>query len=316
MKTIYVSKTGTIKSITEALALIDGEPTEIIIDEGIYFEKISILKNNITLKGKSKENTIISYNDFSRKLNSDLYEFNTFRTYTLEILGNNIVVENLTIENSSGPGKKFGQAVSLQAVGDKIYVNNCIIKGYQDTIFAGPLPLDLIKRYQGFLKPEILNIKNQTRQIFNNCIVEGDVDFIFGSGNTLFNNCEIIGLTYNNSPRGYYFAPSTEKNSKYGITLIDCKLKGNSDNERFFIARPWRDYGMLTLINCYLGNIIYNEKYNKWDNTNRDKTCRFYEFGSYGESANKKSVPWVKTNLNLEEYSIINIMDGWDPINK
>lgn len=314
MKKIFVSKTGTVKSISEALLLVNNEPAEILIDDGIYFEKISVLKDNITLKGKSKENTIISYNDFSKKLHNDLYEYNTFRTYTLQVLGKNVTIENLTIENSAGSGKKFGQAVALQSIGDMTYINNCIIKGYQDTVFIGPLPLDLIDRYQGFLEPEILNINYQTRHVFNNCYIEGDVDFIFGSGNAIFNNCELFGLTDGKLSNGYYFAPSTEKNSKYGITVINSKLTGKSDREWFYIGRPWREYGMLTLINCELDDIIYEEKYNKWENTNRDKTCRFNEFKSYGKSANKKGVTWVNNNIDLNEYKIEKIMDGWNPI--
>lgn len=315
MKTIFVSKTGTITTLKEALSLINNEPTTILLDEGVYFEKVSVLNNHIIIKGKSKENTIISFNDFSKKINDDGQELNTFRTYTVELLGNNITLENLTIENTSGDGKKYGQAVALQAVGDMIVVKNCNIKGYQDTLFVGPLPFDLINRYQGFIKDRMLAVNYQTRQFFTNCIIEGDVDFIFGSGNTIFNRCEIRRISSLRNVAGFDAAPSTDESSKYGFTFINCDFTSDI-NCQYYIARPWRDYGKVSLINCNLSESVASGRFNGWEKTNRDKTCRFEEIGSTGLGSSNSIHKWINTNIDINDYTINKIFKDWNPINE
>lgn len=58
------------------------------------------------------------------------------------------------------------------------------------------------------------------------------------------------------------------------------------------MARPWRDYGCAAFIDCFLGNHILSEGYNKWNNTNRDKTARFFEYTSTSDLTGR--VPWAK----------------------
>jgi pectinesterase len=58
----------------------------------------------------------------------------TFRTYTFPGRGNDITIENLTIENAAA---QLGQAVALHLEGDRIIIRNCRILGNQDTIYTG-----------------------------------------------------------------------------------------------------------------------------------------------------------------------------------
>jgi len=44
-------------------------------------------------------------------------KFNTYTSYTVLVQGNDFVVENLTIQNSSG---RIGQAVALHIEGDQV----------------------------------------------------------------------------------------------------------------------------------------------------------------------------------------------------
>lgn len=93
---------GDYRTIGEALevcrAFQDAE-TVIFIRNGTYREKLHIdsFLNHIRLLGESAENTIISYGDYA-----SLNDMGTFRTYTLKITGNDITLENLTVENTAG----------------------------------------------------------------------------------------------------------------------------------------------------------------------------------------------------------------------
>ena len=44
-----------------------------------------------------------------------------------------------------------------------------------------------------------------------------------------------------------------------------------------YLARPWRDYGLARFEHCAYGAHIAPEGFDKWNDTHRDKTARFYE---------------------------------------
>ena len=244
---------------------------------GIYNNKIEIEQSNITIIGESKDNTIITNMDHFYKIMDDFNECNTFRTYTLYIGGDNVTLSNITIENSSTPSSIYGQAVSLYVDGDNFKCENCIIRSAQDTLFTGPLPHNLIERHQGFLKPSHLK-STKSRQIYINNDIYGDVDFIFGGAYALFYKCNII--TINDKSRttpSFIAAPSHEESDKYGYLFYKCNLK-SEDGAKTYLARPWRDYGTAAFVECSMTDNIVKEGFDKWGNTNRDKTARFSEY--------------------------------------
>lgn len=166
---ITVSKDGSgdFTSIQKAINSIrDLGPAEalIIIKSGTYNEKIVIpsSKHKITLEGENKDNTIITNNDFSGKLDSFNEKMTTFNSYTLLVMGDDIKISNLTIQNSSC---NEGQAVSLHVEGDRFIIKNSKILGCQDTIYSAT---------------------NHSRQYFENCYIEGTTDFIFGQATVIF----------------------------------------------------------------------------------------------------------------------------------
>ena len=285
-------------SINEALKkLNDGDI--LFLENGIYNEKVIVLNNNIKIIGESKDQVIIRNHDWFCKIMEDYNECNTFRTYTVLIAGNNIELENLTIENSCKPSSKYGQAIALYAEGDNFHAYNLNIKGAQDTLFTGPLPPDLIIRHQGFLPKYQLNGK-KSKQIYDSCNIEGDVDFIFGTAEALFINCNIISIkrVCKSSIEGFLCAPAQSLDNKYGYLFYKCNLISEGNNKNIFLARPWRDYGMAAFIECNIGNHISELGFDKWNNTNRDKTARFYEYNEKYDLS--KRVKWAHI-LNKED---------------
>lgn len=258
----------------------------IFLKKGIYNEKVIISLNNIKIIGEDMENTIISNNDYFHKILKDGNEANTFRTYTCLITGDNVEISNLTIENTSLPSSKYGQAVALHVCGDNFKCDHVTLKSAQDTLFTGPLPKDLIERYTGFLlKDQLLDKK--TTQIYKNCKIYGDTDFIFGCSQALFINSDIISIG-----KGFLCAPAHSKDMKYGYLFYKCNLISENNADGTYFARPWRDYGTAAFIDCNVGSHIDNKGFNKWDNTNRDKTARFYEYTENIDLSNREK--WVK----------------------
>lgn len=260
----------------------------LVLNDGIYNEKVEIWNNNITIIAKNKNKAIISNKDYYHKIMPDNNECNTFRTYTLYVGGNNVILKDLIIENRATPSSIYGQAVALHIDGDNFICDECIIKSAQDTLFTGPMPNDLIKRYKGFYPKEKLK-GIPSKQKYINCQIMGDVDFIFGCATALFENCEIISIKRNSNNPTYVCAPAHSNDTIFGYLFYNCHLIGS---EPAFLARPWRDYGNAAFINCKLDNHILPEGFNKWNGTDRDKTARFYEYSKY--YTNNARVAWSK----------------------
>lgn len=278
-------------SICDSLAKLKKHMhNELHIMPGVYHEKIKIKANNLKIVGiGNKENIVIEYDDYSKKLHEDGLEYNTFRTYTLMVIGKNIEIENVTIKNTSPVGKDYGQQVALHLIGDNITLNNVRLLSHQDTLFLGPLPKDLVKRYEGFLKDDERIIPLRRRIYINDSYIEGDIDFVFGSANAYFNNTEFHSL----ERPGYVFAPSTYKNNS-GFIVNNSIFTGESKTPNAYLARPWRECARVKILNSKYENHIYDEGFSIWDGTNRHKTSTFYEKNSsYIDSHKPKRSDWL-----------------------
>ncbi len=275
------------QSISQIMHSLSSGDT-LLLEDGIYKEKIEIWKNDITLIAEHPLKAIISNKDYAHKIMEDNNECNTFRTYTLYVGGNNVKLKNLVIQNEATPSYIYGQAVALHVEGDHFTCEGCQLQSAQDTLFTGPMPSDLIERYRGFYPPEKLN-GLPSKQIYRHCTILGDVDFIFGCATALFEECEICSISRNSLTPSYVCAPAHAKETPFGYLFYKCKFLGT---EPAYLARPWRDYGCAAFIDCFLGNHILSEGYNKWNNTNRDKTARFFEYTSTSDLTGR--VPWAK----------------------
>ncbi len=91
---------GDYKTITEAIDALPMYPyqrTIIFIRNGIYEEKLRIEQHYITLRGESRDSTIIRYNQLREDWNKDK---DYIGPAVINIFGDDIVLDNLTIENS------------------------------------------------------------------------------------------------------------------------------------------------------------------------------------------------------------------------
>lgn len=176
---IVVAKDGS-GNYTTVQAAINSVPsnkatrTTIYIKNGTYKEKINISssKINISLIGQSKAGTILTYNDAASTPNSSGGTLGTTGSASVTIAGDGFQAENITFENSYDEvANGRSQAVAVLAKADKMIFKNCSFKGNQDTLYANG---------------------DSRRQYYYNCYIEGDVDFIFGSANAVFDSCEIF----------------------------------------------------------------------------------------------------------------------------
>ncbi len=271
-------------------AVLDAAPAGAVIrlSAGVYRQKVLLTTPKLTIEGAGMEETVIVWDDYANKLDEFGREYNTFRTWTVAVCADGVAMRNLAIVNDALHPERKGQEVALSVIADDFLMEDCRLTSTQDTLFAGPLPRDLIERYEGFLRDE-LRRGGEMKQTFRNCLIEGTVDFIFGCGNTLFDSCEIRSLV-DARDVGYAAAPAHEQDQREGYLFRACRFtcEPGVTPGSIFLARPWRDYGRCSFENCTYGAHIAPEGFDKWSGTERDKTARFRE-----SPAQKGRVSWV-----------------------
>ena len=244
-----------------------------------------ITQSGITLTGKTYTGGL-----FARAIHPDGRPYHTFRTATVEVFADDVRFENCRFANTAGPGERVGQALALYLDGDGITLEDCILTGYQDTLFLAPLPE---KEYEkdGFLGPGRDLPRIPRTVIFERCRIEGSIDFVFGGATAYFYDCEFRSL----GP-GYVFAPCTPPQVKTGFAAINCRFTAAEGvpNQSCYIARPWRDDGAVRLENCYLGPHIHPDGWHDWGKKSAWSRIRFSEKNSYGPGAGTPRPPYVR----------------------
>lgn len=263
---------------------------EIRLAEGEYRQKVTIFTPGLRIRGAGAGKTKIVWDDYAKKRDEKGVEYVTFRTWTVAVCADGVTMEALTIANDALHPEEKGQEVALTVYADNFTMRSCTLSSTQDTLFLGPLPPDLIQRYDGFL-PDHLRRDMACSQRFENCLIEGTVDFIFGCGRTLFQDCELRSLQDARNC-GYVAAPAHSLEQKEGFTFRRCRFTAQEGVApgSIYLARPWRDYGLCLFEECEYGPHISPLGFDKWNDTHRDETARFYE-----TPAVPGRVSWVKS---------------------
>lgn len=284
MREYHMSKTDMLQPVLDR-----AEPGSVIyLSSGIYHQKLVIRTPGLTLIGAGMDETGIDHDDYALKKDELGREYNTFRTWTVAVCADGVTMKDLWISNSALHPEVKGQEVALSVCGDDFRMERCGLYSTQDTLFLGPLPPDLIERYDGFL-PDELRQNRLLKQSFTECRIGGSVDFIFGCGHAVFDRCEIASV-YDARRIGYVAAPAHSLSQTEGFVFRDCDFtcREGVDPDSIYLARPWRDYGLVRFENCRYGQHIRSVGFDKWNDTRRDETARFFETPPV-----PGRVPWV-----------------------
>lgn len=222
MLTVTVAQDGSgdFASIAEAVLAVPYEEEALVqVGPGIYREKLVCEKRCITLRGVGADKTKLVWGDGGKLPHKDGRPTHTFRSYTAFFSGETLCVEDMTIENDAGPGAKAGQAVAAYVDSTRAVFRRVKLLGSQDTLFCAPLP-EKEREKDGFLGPRSLAPRKPTAQYYTDCEIAGDIDFIFGGGDALFENC-VIRTVDNHIPHSYVTAPSGKANG-LGFVFWNC----------------------------------------------------------------------------------------------
>jgi len=306
------AKTG----YTTVQAAVDAAPETgavILIAKGTYREVVKIHKSNITLRGDDPDasKTVIVF-DHNAGENGGTQASATVSVYTDDFHADHITFANDF--NRTHPQTREGsQALALLLHGDRNVLRHVILFGNQDTLFAG---------HQGCMTAG--KDCSPARSYFSDCLIAGNVDFIFGDGAVVFDHCEIRSTSH--GPGGFITAQSRVAPDEPGSVYVftHCTLTAESGAGSVFLGRPWRPYATVIYLHTVMGDQIDPAGWHEWHpgETTSLETATYAEFDSTGPGATPGKLaqrePHSKqlTAAEAEAYSthaVLSGSDNWDP---
>jgi pectinesterase len=322
---VAVNGVATFRTVAAALAAMSvngGARAVIAIRNGRYHEKLTIDRPRITLVGESRDGTVLTFDAAAGSPAPLGGTYGTRGSYTLRVVAPDFRAEHLTIENAfdypTNAAKPDGDRTKLrdaQAVAlmldlgsDRASFDDVAILGHQDTLFP-----------------------NSGRSYFHRCVVAGSVDFIFGAGRAVFEDCDIVsrdrGSATNN---GYITAPSTSIGQPYGFLFFRSRLKKESPamaKSSVTLGRPWHPFGdpnahgSAVFVECWMDDHIGEKGWDRMsmiDSTGtrvwwEPSTARFFEYRTTGPGAVASERRRVLTAAEAATYTAASILDGWTP---
>lgn len=270
----------------------------IFVKAGTYRERIYVQRErgNIHVLGEDREKTVVVYHQHANLPGPDGKPIGTFRTPTVQIDGDGMIWENLTLANDAGrPGPRpegpaVSQALALRADGDRLEFRGVRFLGWQDTILV-----------------------NRGRHYFKDCYIEGHVDFIFGAATAYFDRCHIHVLA-----DGYITAASTPKDQAHGYVFADCTITG-ADGVKTYLGRPWREFAKTVFLRTEMSAAVRPEGWHNWNKPGAEQTTFYAESGSTGPGAGDATrVKWARPLTAAEAAAltpakVLAGSDGWNP---
>ena len=281
----------TVQAALNSLSKTNTTPTQIRIAPGTYKEKLTIAVPKITLCGQTGKasSTILTYSDNANTSNGNGGTLGTTGGTSTNLTANDVSVENITFANSTPLGGS--QAVALLVSGNQVQFRNCRFLSFQDTLYV-----------------------RKAKQYFRDCYVEGTVDFIFGDGTTVFDNCTVKSVGGGGTAAT---APNTDQAVAYGLVFLGGQLTADSSVKAGSVAlsRNWGAYGAAAFLHTTLGAHISAVGWSPMG-TNTLDTARFSEYKNTGAGANtaaRAAQSKQLTDQQAANYTLTTILGGWVP---
>ena len=235
---------GDFRSIQAALnSLPDSSaiPRIILIRKGVYKEKVYIEKHNIVLLGEDRAGTVIT-----QAIARDAWRcghMDDWGVATVNVDGNDITLQNLTVVNSFGFDWK--EDLTIPCKNDTVTQTKVITKNSHQMALRtlnGNRLRAINCHFRAFGGDTVSPWDVQNGMFyFKDCIMEGGVDFYCPRGWAWAENCHFIS---HSGPAAIWHDGSRNADSK--TVLMNCSFEGF---DGFNLGRYHRD-AQFYLINC------------------------------------------------------------------
>ncbi|KAG5059667.1 hypothetical protein AAZX31_01G061300 [Glycine max] len=267
---------GEFKTITDAIKSIPSGNTKrviIYIGAGNYNEKIKIEKTKpfVTLYGVPEKMPNLTFGGTAQ-------QYGTVDSATLIVESDYFVAANIMISNTAprpDPKTPGGQAVALRISGDKAAFYNCKMYGFQDTI-----------------------CDDRNRHFFKDCLIQGTMDYIFGSGKSLYVSTELRTLGDNGITVIVAQARKSETEDN-AYSFVHCDVTGTGTGT--FLGRAWMSHPRVVFAYSNMSDIVNKLGWSNNNHPEHDKTVRFGEYQNSGPGADPKGRATITKQLSETE---------------
>ncbi|CAB4296303.1 unnamed protein product [Prunus armeniaca] len=248
--TVDQSGKGDYTKIQDAIDAVPSNnfaPVSIWVRPGIYREKVYVPADKpfITMTGTNAEQTIVTWNQAGW-----INQTAVFAVWASDFTG-----RQLTIQNTYGTGDK---TVALRVSGDRAAFYGCKILSHQDALFD-----EIGKHY------------------YKDCYIQGDTDFIFGSADSLYENCHLHTLSDQNG--AITAQRRTSPSEESGFTFLWCNITGV---KTALLGRPWGPYARVVFAYTQMSNVILPQGWDSWGLSPYNLSNVFYgEYNCFGPGA-------------------------------
>lgn len=223
-------------------------PTTILVREGVYTEIVFFTnKHSVTIQGEDRRKTIITYannanfnasggNPFAgttpnpsgeKPQGGSIYRRGMFLAHHV----NDFILSTITLRNSTPQGGSQAEALILNGTPEaRAVLKDVMLYSFQDT----------------------LQINGQA--YLTNCYIEGDVDFMWGTGPCFFEDCTAHALRSD-----AYFTQIRNPATNHGYAFLRCTFEGSSGVTGNYFSRiaPGRfPASEVVLLDCVLGAAV------------------------------------------------------------
>jgi len=271
--TVAADGTGDFCTVQAAVDFVpagNSTPTTIFIKKGYYPEILAFAeKNALTFLGEDRKRTVIAYannarfnaaggNPFASPHPDPSAQRDGGHVYHRGVfLGHHagdLVIANLTIRNTTPQGGSQAEAIILNGTQTaRAILWNVDLYSFQDT----------------------LQINGQA--FVSGCFIEGDVDFMWGTGPCFFDHCECRSVRY-----GTYYTQVRNPPTHHGFVFSHCVFDGAPGVAGDFLSRiqPSRfPASEVVLLDCTLGPSVGPKGW-KLDDSPDAPGVHFWEYAS------------------------------------
>jgi pectin methylesterase-like acyl-CoA thioesterase len=299
---------GDFTSIQQAIDELPSDGGSITIKPGVYREVVEASKPHVLMIGvPDNPSSVVIVYDKSAGTSGG-----TFNSYTVAVTADDFFADGITFENDfskKNPAVTDGaQAVALAVRGDRAVFRHIRVIGAQDSLFAAA------KSCASDTGPCV-----PARQYFEDCYIEGHVDFIFGDAKAYFRNCEIHAVAH----KTVYLTAQSKRypEQESGYVFDSCRVTADAGVAEVYLGRPWRPFSTVAFLNTELPAAVPSAGWREWrpGETQSLATAFYAEYRSSGPGSNPSARDSHSHQLSAAEAESFSVpvflsgRDRWKP---